>query len=1129
MKAPLSPCHSFLCLAQILFLFSSGPCVHAQEGKNPLAKPQKDRPDTLEELKNNPDYKHAPVMEKPGAPLHDRPFKPHHESSEKTAWEWHKNGMHFEAVKRGNQDRPDLRRLVGLLSPARNADNAATSAFEEVPPADVGATLTIFRPTNLDSFINTGSNEAERLTALRAAIALGKAFFWDPAFSSDGKVSCASCHYAAGTDHRTLGVVSLPANFGIRIPWPDPSSPEQYQPYRLSVRDLRGISPELDGSPVEGVFDPASIAGFRMREVIGSLGVTHRIFTGLDGANRETSVPMPARSSTPPLPAKPELEKRLQTVLAAVNAIETSHRQVTPRNAGTVINAVFNTRNFHDSRASMVFNGHTGWGQHTDSLINRSLHIWRAADQVEKVFTWSPARLNPQTLQPLLDPQGRPQPNPHYLANASLASQAVEPILSDVEMSSRGRLFHHIARRTLGRTILAKQVISKDDSSLGAFEREESRPNYATLIRTAFRKEWWDETITVKLLKGSSVTTNGTHLNHDEMTAAELVDHNLMEANFGLFWGLALQLYQSTLISDDSRFDQEQRHVSSSARAAALNGRADVGAPSLQQMQPLTEQELRGWHLFQRHGCAECHSGAAFSGGSISELGTLLPWHELAKGDRIAAASAYELPADVDAPLALVEDEPLLGQVICPVESPFGIECLTVSGRMLAIYDAGNYVLGASRFIRPPSWPSAPAISGVNAQWAYHYPAMQTALWEDSGLGNKFVPAEVTTEATKSLSQLALHRFGQHLLAGETQNRIDTLLRMLQLGTQVASEDDTSHFDPKNRKLLSGHEQQVEQLILEQALAPQRQSTLMLGQRLSVILDVAPAQMNDLDHKVADLISTVTETETLLKNEMRDALNYTQRSVTLQDVTRQEQASSMKALASQTPELITERALMPFGDGLHFIVTPATPPPDHSLARRWMQELTPFLADAERRHQTAKDQGDNALAAHWQKQIDSLRSLQGQTERVSDAAAFRAPTLRNIELTGPYMHNGSLLTLEAVIDFYSQGGHFGPRIKATADEFRTGDLHPEMEPIPMSQEDKAALVAFLKTLTDERVKNQKPPFDHPSLDIPSGPAKKASLIRLPATGKNGLPERQHLRTFSEVLSGDHGLPSGSSY
>src|SRR2546422_8026734 len=38
--------------------------------------------------------------------------------------------------------------------------------------------------------------------------------------------------------------------------------------------------------------------------------------------------------------------------------------------------------------------------------------------------------------------------------------------------------------------------------------------------------------------------------------------------------------------------------------------------------------------------------------------------------------------------------------------------------------------------------------------------------------------------------------------------------------------------------------------------------------------------------------------------------------------------------------------------------------------------------------------------------------------------AFKAPGLRNVELTGPYMHNGGMATLEQVVDFYSRGGDF---------------------------------------------------------------------------------------------------------
>ncbi len=90
-------------------------------------------------------------------------------------------------------------------------------------------------------------------------------------------------------------------------------------------------------------------------------------------------------------------------------------------------------------------------------------------------------------------------------------------------------------------------------------------------------------------------------------------------------------------------------------------------------------------------------------------------------------------------------------------------------------------------------------------------------------------------------------------------------------------------------------------------------------------------------------------------------------------------------------------------------------------------------------------------------------------ERIADAGAFRAPTLRNIELTGPYMHNGSLMTLEAVVEFYSRGGDYNARVRANEEDIKTGDKHPEMEPLNLSSEQKADLVAFLKSLTDVRV------------------------------------------------------------
>jgi cytochrome c peroxidase len=87
-----------------------------------------------------------------------------------------------------------------------------------------------------------------------------------------------------------------------------------------------------------------------------------------------------------------------------------------------------------------------------------------------------------------------------------------------------------------------------------------------------------------------------------------------------------------------------------------------------------------------------------------------------------------------------------------------------------------------------------------------------------------------------------------------------------------------------------------------------------------------------------------------------------------------------------------------------------------------------------------------------------------------DNAKFKTPTLRNIEKTAPYMHDGRFQTLEEVIEHYNSGGHqsstTSPFMKYTIGGL---DLPPQ---------DKAALVAFLKTLTDEEFLNN-PKFSDP--------------------------------------------------
>jgi len=74
------------------------------------------------------------------------------------------------------------------------------------------------------------------------------------------------------------------------------------------------------------------------------------------------------------------------------------------------------------------------------------------------------------------------------------------------------------------------------------------------------------------------------------------------------------------------------------------------------------------------------------------------------------------------------------------------------------------------------------------------------------------------------------------------------------------------------------------------------------------------------------------------------------------------------------------------------------------------------------------------------------------TGRADDEGAFRTPTLREISRTAPYMHDGSLPTLEAVVDFYEKGGRSNP------------NLDKDIMPLRLTAADKAALVEFLKAL-----------------------------------------------------------------
>ena len=87
----------------------------------------------------------------------------------------------------------------------------------------------------------------------------------------------------------------------------------------------------------------------------------------------------------------------------------------------------------------------------------------------------------------------------------------------------------------------------------------------------------------------------------------------------------------------------------------------------------------------------------------------------------------------------------------------------------------------------------------------------------------------------------------------------------------------------------------------------------------------------------------------------------------------------------------------------------------------------------------------------------SDRGLAETTQLAADIGRFKPPTLRNIALTAPYMHDGSIATLDEVIDAYTSGG------RAASSPFRS----PLVNGFTLTPDEKADLVAFLGALTDE--------------------------------------------------------------
>ncbi len=389
---------------------------------------------------------------------------------------------------------------------------------------------------------------------LDAAYVLGRALFWDIQAGSDGEVACATCHYHAGADNRINNTLHPGAN-GM---------------FDYAAGDFSGGTLSAADFPFHQFANPTDPLSAILRsvdDIVGSQGVLKKDFVGVD-------VGSPIDFFSGPLsPEGVFLDEFL-----------TPTRQATGRNTPTNINAIFNVRSFLDGRANFVFNGASPFGARDTAAF-----IYENCADPPACTVNGPIG-------------GIPIQQQLRLRFASLASQAVGPPLSGVEMSWNGRNFPKLGRKLMALRPLQLQAVDADDSAFGPLGPlgDIVDPSgmgitamYADLIEQAFADHLWN---------GADVVINGQTFTQKE-------------ANFAVFWGLAIQIWEAALISDDSPFDRF-RDGTDVERLAKLEA-VKAGAPGAL----LTPQEFEGLLLFIRDGaCVFCHGGPVFSAATLPFL-----------------------------------------------------------------------------------------------------------------------------------------------------------------------------------------------------------------------------------------------------------------------------------------------------------------------------------------------------------------------------------------------------------------------------------------------------------------------------------------------------------------------------
>ena len=524
----------------------------------------------------------------------------------------------FDPVRTLILPRPAISPVGGLRRPSLRAEGQpgigghATSRIHHGNPAnpdylhnsaaDLAVEPGALLPSNENDYYR-GITRAQKVTARNEAAALGKALFWDMQVGSDSVQACGSCHFHAGVDNRVKGQINPNTQGG------DFTSITVANTVNGTV-DGANAEVTVDSFPLHKLADPLTPADPKnlngnailrtTNDVLSSMGVSRFKLFG--------DVPVGAAAFLP-LPPGPTGVRSLRadyacgdpTAPAAIKncaappdpvPVNQGFRRVEPRHTPTFFAATLNFDNFWDGRARHDFNGGSVFG---------------AADPQAHVMVHDPDT-------------GDLVPTRQIIRFSSLASLSNGPALSEFEMSYAGRNWPKLGKRLLQANVtpLANQLVATSDSVLGRYsnqggsacsgvavaDRSPGTPavgkpglciNYGGLIKRAYYDNLWTNTskhlngcytdgepfktlklqihpsqcdptaVKIPVLAEGAVNWDNPVDPFDNYvlkvasgpSAANNTDQfTQMEANFSLFFGLSLQSWVTMLMPDDTPFDR---------------------------------------------------------------------------------------------------------------------------------------------------------------------------------------------------------------------------------------------------------------------------------------------------------------------------------------------------------------------------------------------------------------------------------------------------------------------------------------------------------------------------------------------------------------------------------------------